>query len=294
MTGRPEMSWRNTFLHRTIRVPVGQFDEGAGRWVDSRDTRPVTCSSLSVATFNIWYDDYHAQQRYQTIATVLSREMPDVMVFQEVTQPALDVLLAQPWIRTHYRRAAIIGGRLGNYGMLLLSRPAVGRVTYTRLPTKLSRGYLTAEFELNSTAQKIVGVHLESGKTAQRTRARQLSCLFRANRNSDNVIVAGDFNMRDDENHLLPPDYRDVWPALRPGDPGYTEDTSVNLMRFDNKDKHRHVRFDRVLCKGDAWVPERIRLLGCEPVSPALPRVFPSDHFGVLCQFGAAESKFGC
>jgi len=77
--------------------------------------------------------------------------------------------------------------------------------------------------------------------------------------------------------------YRDAWPALRPGEDGFTEDTSINLMRYDMKDKHRHVRFDRVLLKGRQWTAADIQLLGTEPVAPDLPRVFPSDHFGVEC-----------
>ena len=90
--------------------------------------------------------------------------------------------------------------------------------------------------------------------------------------------------MRDHENGRIPPPYRDVWPALRPGEDGFTEDTSINHMRFDMKNKHRHVRFDRILVKGPAWTPASVDLLGTEPVSSALPRVFPSDHFGVRCR----------
>jgi tyrosyl-DNA phosphodiesterase 2 len=55
-------------------------------------------------------------------------------------------------------------------------------------------------------------------------------------------------------------------------------------MRLDSTGKQRHVRFDRVLVKGARWRPTRIDLLGTEPISPELPRVFPSDHFGVVCR----------
>ncbi len=76
----------------------------------------------------------------------------------------------------------------------------------------------------------------------------------------------------------------DVWPALRPQDDGFTEDTTINLMRYDMKNKHRHVRFDRILLKGRHWAAIEIELLGTEPISRELPRVFPSDHFGVTCR----------
>jgi tyrosyl-DNA phosphodiesterase 2 len=44
------------------------------------------------------------------------------------------------------------------------------------------------------------------------------------------------------------------------------------------------VRFDRVLLKPSEWTPTSIELLGTEPISPEHPDVFPSDHFGLLCQ----------
>ena len=53
-----------------------------------------------MATYNIWFNDSYAERRYRAIADVLSRDMPDVMVFQEVTPVALAVFLAQPWIGT--------------------------------------------------------------------------------------------------------------------------------------------------------------------------------------------------
>ena len=52
-------------------------------------------------------------------------------------------------------------------------------------------------------------------------------------------------------------------------------------MRFDSKNKHRHVRFDRILTKGREWSAADIGLIGTEPIAADLPRVFPSDHFGV-------------
>jgi tyrosyl-DNA phosphodiesterase 2 len=272
------------FRRRHTVLRAGRYDAGVGRWLDVDDDRPVERERLTVATFNVWFNGLHAPQRYRAIADILSRELPDVMVFQEVTEPALEVFLAQPWIRSRYYRVAVVGNRVGNYGMLMLSRLPIRRATYTALPTQLGRGFLAAEFTVNGVDHTIVCVHLESGKKARHLRARQLSVLSRAFRGDGNVLLLGDFNLRDAENHLLDPRYRDVWPTLRPDEPGFTEDTSINHMRYDMKNKHRHVRFDRVLVKGPAWTPDDIGLVGREPVAPSLPRIFPSDHFGVVCR----------
>jgi tyrosyl-DNA phosphodiesterase 2 len=270
--------------HRHHAVPVGRFDAATNRWRDVDASGAVERDELNLATFNIWFDEYFVDLRHLAIADLLSRDMPDVMVFQEVTPAALDVFLAQPWIREHYLRAAVTSADLGNYGMLMLSRLPINRATYTRLPTRLARGFLAAEFTINGRAVVICSVHLESGKASAGLRARQLGRVFRALSGADNAVVLGDFNMRDTEDGRIGPPYCDVWPALRPHDDGFTEDTSINLMRLDSKNKHRQVRFDRVLLKGTGWTAKSIDLLGTEPISSEHPRVFPSDHFGVQCR----------
>jgi len=278
------VSWNmDAVFYRRRPLPVARYDLATNRWVDINDEGCVHSDRLTLTTFNVWFDSYFADARYRAIAHLLSREMPDVMVFQEITPAALSIFLAEPWIREHYRRAAVVGGRVGNYGMLMLSRLPTAKVTYARLPTRLSRGFLRAEFVVNGTPLVVCSMHLDSGKRRARLRARQLRRIFRALRSADDAIVLGDFNMRDTENTRIVPPFRDVWPLLRPHDHGFTEDTTINHMRYDSKDKHRHVRFDRVLLKGPGWAAETIDLLGTGAISHAYPRVFPSDHFGVMC-----------
>lgn len=275
---------RDNIFRRPAKVPVQRFDAKQRRWLRDRGGgAAAVVDRLTVATYNIWFDAKQAERRYRAIADVVARESPDIVAFQEVTQRSSSVFLAQPWIRDGYRSAAVVGGSRGNYGMLLLSRLPLERVSYTRLPTQLSRGYLTAHLVLNGRRLSVISVHLESGKASAACRARQLGQILESECQSDNVIMMGDFNMRDAEDGIIVPDYQDAWPVLRPDEPGYTEDTDINHMRFDMKNKHRQVRFDRVLVKGDDWKPESIELLGREPISGALPRVFPSDHFGVRC-----------
>ena len=280
---------RFALRRRRVSVPIRAYDATTGRWRDvDVETTDTTRDVLTVATFNVWFDEYHARQRYAAIADELERDPPDVMVFQEVTTPALDVLLARPWIRAEYRSAAVTGRRVANYGMLILSRLPLDGAVYVRLPTAAARGLLAAGVPVNGTRLTVGCVHLDSGKASARLRERQLAAIFEATAGERDVVLLGDFNMRDREDGGIDPRYRDVWPLLRPDDPGYTENTSINLMRLDSTQKERHVRFDRVLLKGDGWVATDIELLGTAPISPTLPRVFPSDHFGVRCRLARA------
>ena len=148
----------------------------------------------------------------------------------------------------------------------------------------MSRGFLQAEVNIGGIRTVVCSVHLDSGKASARLRSRQLRRVFRALRSVDDAVVLGDFNMRDAENEQIVAPFVDVWPELHPHEPGFTEDTSINLMRLDSRNKHRHVRFDRVLLKGPTWAAAGIDLLGTEPLSSALARIFPSDHFGVRCR----------
>ncbi len=280
-------------LRRRRSVAIRRFDAAAGRWVDNGTDAAVDRDGLTVATFNIWFDDYHAEQRHRAIAELLGGLRPDVIVLQEVTPPALDMFADLPWVRNEYRSVAMVGGETGNYGMLMLSRVPIARASYTRLPTRQSRGFLDAELALHNARPVVCGVHLDSGKTSARLRAWQLRRIFRALRKADDAVVLGDFNMRDAENGRIAAPFCDVWPALRPHDPGYTEDTSINLMRLDAKNKKRQVRFDRVLVKGTRWRAATIELLGTRPISADLPRVFPSDHFGVACHLDLCASASG-
>ena len=90
-------------------VPVGAFDTTTGQWTVIDAGGAVDRDELTLTTFNIWFNSYFADERYGAIADLLSRDLPDVMVFQEVTPSALTMFLAQPWIRQHYLRAAIVG-----------------------------------------------------------------------------------------------------------------------------------------------------------------------------------------
>ncbi|MEO3759644.1 endonuclease/exonuclease/phosphatase family protein [Mycobacterium sp. B14F4] len=267
---------------RQRRVAVTAF--ASGRWNRAETYAGTDRTELTFTTFNVWNDGYFADERYDAIVELLTRQEPDIMVFQEVTRRAHDILLSHPLVREQYFCAAVIGGGVGDYGMAMLSRVPLREVTYTRLPSRMFRGFLQAELTAAGVRTAVSSVHLDSGKASAGLRARQLDDVFGALRSADDAIVLGDFNMRDAENSGIAAPFTDVWPMLRPREPGFTEDTAINLMRLDSRDKHRQVRFDRVLVKGSAWTPADIDLIGTQPISTAHPRVFPSDHFGLRCR----------
>jgi tyrosyl-DNA phosphodiesterase 2 len=55
-------------------------------------------------------------------------------------------------------------------------------------------------------------------------------------------------------------------------------------MRLEYTQKHKQVRFDRILVRSStpSWQPKSIELLGTTSISPDYPNIFPSDHFGLV------------
>src|SRR5918997_1703987 len=54
-------------LRRRRIVTVERFDAATGRWVQIDATGAVDRDELTVATFNIWFDNQYAEQRYLAI-----------------------------------------------------------------------------------------------------------------------------------------------------------------------------------------------------------------------------------
>lgn len=277
----------------TIDLPVGVFEATAERWQYSvPPPENIQRNELTCATFNIWFGDHFAAQRYAAIARLLELHQPDFIALQEVTPGALDIFLEQPWIRQAYYASDIDGSTLGAYGVLLLSRLPPNTIKLMSLPSLMNRHLLVMETRVNDALLRVGTVHLESLKSSANVRGHQLKAIFNSLSGASDAVLMGDFNFCASwpaENNRIDPAYHDVWSLLRGAEPGYTEDTAINRMRYLIKGKHKQVRFDRVLLKSadpiSGWQASSIELLGTEPISPDEPDVFPSDHFGLLCRF---------
>jgi tyrosyl-DNA phosphodiesterase 2 len=239
---------------------------------------------MTLATFNIWFDPYHARERHDAIMGLLEARRPDVIALQEVTTESLALVLSKPWIRAEYQPSDVDGRTLDRYGVVLLSRIPARRMTLLPLPSGMGRKLLVFEVEVDGMTVNAATVHLESLKESD-TRGKQLAAIFAHLDESEHAIIMGDFNFCSswaEENARIRPGYRDVWPSVWPDDPGYSEDPTINRMRYQRKNPEKRVRFDRILVKSSTLRPLDVELLGTQPISPDRPDVYPSDHFGLF------------
>jgi tyrosyl-DNA phosphodiesterase 2 len=273
-----------------MRLTPARYDPTIDAWRPIEVATPVRAEHLSCATFNVWFSDLAFDRRAAALLALLSGCNADVIALQEVTPRLLEQILTADWVRAHYAISDHRGATVWPYGVLLLSRWTPQRLTLHPLPSEMGRKLLVAEWYLNGQRSAVATVHLESKRASAPARAAQLAHIFPLLAPIPHVILMGDFNFCASwpaEQANLDPAYLDLWPALRPGEPGYTEDTAINLMRLNHRGRHKQVRFDRVLLRSatPGWQPTSIALLGSQPISPDAPELFPSDHFGLLTRF---------
>lgn len=267
------------------------FSKSAGKWLKQHPRRtpnPAELNSLRVLTFNVWFDRYEWERRCSAVLDILAQEAADVIALQEVTPLFLQRLLAAPWLRESYvaSRSKLLDAR---YDVVMLSRLPVTRCVSHTLTTDMGRRLHALEIPTTRGRLVVAGVHLESMKERTPTRLTQINECIPILGRADFAVWLGDFNSApsSEEDERIRTAFRDAWEELDDA-PGYTRDTSRNAMLAKVK-ADRHQRIDRILCRGQAFVPTQIRLLGTTPLSGTEGQVFPSDHFGLLADLEASQ-----
>jgi len=263
--------------------------------------RPANRQELTIVTWNIWFESWYWRERLSaTLAETLDHD-PDVVCFQEVTQNVHSIMLHCSFWRQRYDPTEeqipcsydcsvwIRKGRSTGSGGHGINVTATSTSTVD-LPTIYGRRGLCVDlrFPSDQQAMRVITTHLESGRGMADNRRAQLDVLRKAAEHTPTLLV-GDMNIDPTypENSALPG--QDLWLALHADDdPGFTEDTYVNEMRFwAHGGKQKRVRYDRILLLN----PEPnhcvvdVRLMGTIPFFERNGQLlWPSDHFGLVAR----------
>ncbi|MEC4983260.1 MAG: endonuclease/exonuclease/phosphatase family protein [Oscillatoria sp. PMC 1068.18] len=287
-------------LKSVAKLKPQKFNREQQLWVEDQDNfGKIQQNQLKLVTFNVWYTDYYHQERAKFLLKIVKNCAADLIGFQEVTSSFLQLVLQKKWVRENYYISDSTGETVTPYGIILLSKFPIQQLTLYKLPSSMYRKLLVASLSINQESFQIGVVHLSSKKYCASRREKQLAEIFPAMENGNHAILMGDFNFCaswTEENAKIDRKYQDIWSVLRRDEPGYTEDTDINLMRLEQKGKAKQVRFDRILLRSSypGWQANAIRLLGREPISAKLRNVFPSDHFGLSGKITyQTENEFG-
>ncbi|KFR04081.1 Tyrosyl-DNA phosphodiesterase 2, partial [Nipponia nippon] len=247
-------------------------------------------SSFSLITWNIdGLDLGNLKERARGICSYLALYSPDVVFLQEVIPPHLSLLQMKAGSYT------IIPGNIdGYFTVIMLKKSRVKLLKHEIIPfptTSMMRNLLVVHVSISGNEICLMTSHLESTKNHSKERVKQLQIVLnkmQKESESATVIFGGDTNLRDSEVTKLgnlPNNITDVWEFLgKPQHCRYTWDTHSNTnLGAEYKCK---MRFDRIYFRpaadGGHIIPRSMDLIGLEKLDCGR---FPSDHWGLLCNF---------
>ncbi|KAM4906271.1 LOW QUALITY PROTEIN: tyrosyl-DNA phosphodiesterase 2-like [Sylvia borin] len=296
----PLQAWRITAeqrcscsLGRTLCSTMDPTADGttSNAVVSSEDSQQKEDdSNFSLITWNI--DGLHPGNlidRATGICTYLALYSPDVVFLQEVIPPHLPLL--------HMKAAnytIIPGNTDGYFTVIMLKKSRVKLLKQEIIPfptTTMKRNLLVVHVSISGIELCLMTSHLESTRNHSRERIKQLQTVLttmQKESESTTVIFGGDTNLRDSEVTKLgglPNNIKDVWEFLgKPQHCRYTWDTQSNT-NLDIAYKCK-MRFDRIYFRpaveGGHFIPQSMDLIGLEKLECGK---FPSDHWGILCNF---------
>ena len=277
--------------------------------------------SITLATFNIWFNEYHIYERVSHIITEILQSKPriSVIALQEVTPKILEFINQSP-LKSYYNFANPENHLTNHYDVIILvektykinkyikhpfNNTKMGRnieiVSITNTKTKkqflISTSHLESEFfnktnkKINNTNDSNIIINENSNKIKQFQETFELldkiNNTDHLNKNFyDLIVFMGDMNITDIEEELfnknLPNDWKDYF--IEFGSPKYLEFT-YDHTKNNNTDYNKKSRLDRIYYKKNEKTklePYSFTFLGQEP---AKGKLFFSDHFGLVATF---------
>lgn len=239
--------------------------------------------SLSILTWNIWFDHFAKEIRYAGIIRMIGSLHPDAVCLQEVTTSFIRLLKASSLPSLYSISDNLTGETIIPYGTLtMVKKEHQATFRFVNFPSRMHRRLLIAEIP-HSNGKFIVGnVHLES-LSNHPTREAQLQVCNDTFLPFPFFVLVGDFNFCSYRNYDLRsagvdndslqrilPGAHDMWLDLHDPsvEPGYTFDGRVNPLVADKKET---MRYDRIVYhdRGCAkpWIPQSISVIGDAPLT---------------------------
>jgi len=285
------------------------FDRKKNKWLPNMSLEPrdrpaqVTCLTL-----NTWFELHFFQERCNALIGIIEKTKPDIVCFQEVTGPFLEIFCKNSTIQENYCLSNANSQPFPGYGVLMMTKKEMCAHYFSRkLPSRMGRTLLVSCFFFSDGSHFCVGTsHLESSRNAP-VRKNQLEVIFPilekisldivpdVIKNSEkikfpnqftDILFMGDCNYDPkwtdciEEEVVKSHGFSDIWLELNPGDVGFTQPP---------KKQHKGNRIDKVFIKSTQCKPLTIQLIGTEDIGTNCSECIESkgactvsDHFGLF------------
>eukprot|EP01091_Cochliopodium_minus_P016465 TRINITY_DN6178_c0_g1_i1.p1 TRINITY_DN6178_c0_g1~~TRINITY_DN6178_c0_g1_i1.p1 ORF type:complete len:301 (+),score=66.73 TRINITY_DN6178_c0_g1_i1:15-917(+) len=274
------------------------FDEKQNKWIPRKEAtkNSIQSNEIKIQNQNIWFN-HKTNERFPKILEMLEKKNADFICLQEVTSVFIKLLCENEFFQKNYVLSDIEESKKVNwtqwYGsMIIMKKQFEGfklkRITF---PSNQGRFLVVAYGLLNERTTAISTSHFESTDESHEKRCEQLDITFNELKQYQESFVCGDFNYdgndkeTPEKKHFPTSNLIDMWPTVNPNDPGYTEDTNINLMRLSVTNKPKTVRYDQLFhhySDSSLYLPTSCEIIGKEPFGDNL---WISDHFGLFSVF---------
>lgn len=244
--------------------------------------------SLKVCTWNLWFELVEQKERIQTAMAEIINSKVDVACLQEVTKSIIEVIQSDPSVEKCYQ---IFYDKysIDQYANIFLVKKGIPVSSFESIGFPVTRmGRRVYELSLYNKSIFIFNVHLESEFSGKPdgTKAKQLHILLHhankvcSSNNNATGIITGDFNLAEQD---------EKWSKKMIADANVT-DITRDIPTYDCKRNTNILwnyvsRLDRIMCTGKKPTSfANYKLLGLLPIK-SNPRIFPSDHFGIVVDF---------
>jgi exonuclease III len=312
----------------------------------------VVGDNIKICSWNVWgllkykkpFITWSLNKRINNIVDIIIKEDIDILCLQEVSTPVYKILRERIGDKYYFYEESIntektISERNRSLEILFLSKIRAYKYTNYLLGGILDYKNNLSVLEFPNLV--IFGCYFQAGSKYSigqekkwfhysRCRSEQLEILLTEIQKyrQHKMIVLGDINFHLDgqiqdwpevnslqklKHYGFIDSYRSLFPNIE-ADPGYTEDTQTNLMRYNSKFVEKQFRYDGILSKG--LHPVDCKILGTNQIRLTVDEIanmidqfvyvenidkirvakskenpdgelalWPSDHFGILTEF---------
>lgn len=250
---------------------------------------------ITICTYNIWSGQKFAhfsklEKRLPYIVDEIIKNNPDIICIQEMSQQAIDYFKSRREINLNYFFFELKPDLRSNGENKSLDIPFVLSKYKPRNVTKYMLNTDSINwpfFVMEFTNLLVVNVQLQGGNkdskgitkntdvdAFSKCRIQQIKDIRKVlenhKYNKNNIIFVGDLNFDPDKDiekkELSAIGLKDAWRTINCDKDGFTEDTTINKMRWNIKHNRTKGRYDVILYGGNKIKPTKIKMMGTQPV----------------------------
>jgi hypothetical protein len=132
--------------------PSFKYKRFGSKWINKSVDENISTNdikTLKIVTFNVMKSLYFFKERINQIIKHLAKDA-DVICLQEVTPTLVEYLQTLFVVQNKFEMSHIQGDSLDPFGLVIMSKIPIEKLTILKFPTKMNRNALIGHFKMNN------------------------------------------------------------------------------------------------------------------------------------------------